>query len=205
MNSMTHVLLLCGLLAPLGAAQNRAVPDPGEGAARSRAVRFNGGLEAELLSVGRSKDHRAVTIHCRIRNLGKSTAELLLIRSSVVATDNTGGAFADLNEVSGIAICNNGGAVPSMCLGFPEKNNSLLVALQGFTQIDPDTEPGGGITMNMRLFGGGEGPLVSFSANVFFRFIADPVKDAALADADRYRQFRIMSLSFPPMPVTDAK
>jgi hypothetical protein len=167
-------------------------------------VKLNGGLEAEILSLGRSKDHRFLTVHVRMRNLGKNTAELALA-GLPLATDNSGGAFRDLESISGIATCKYDGNFPlSACLGIPEEPR-LVLALQGFTQIDPNPDPSAGITINMRLIGQSEGPLVSFSANLFFRFLADPAKNATLKDAEQYKQFRLMSLSFPSMPVTDAK
>jgi len=205
MNSVANILLACGLLAPWASAQSGAV-DAGGGPAQSRVVKLNGGLEAEILGLGRSKDHRLLTMHVRTRNLGKNTAELLLISTPIVATDNTGGAWAlrGGDPVSGIAVCRNGQIAAPVCLGIPEKRNDCdFVPLQGFTQLDPN--PGAGITVNLRLSGEGDGPLVSFSANLFFRLIADPVKNATLSDEAQYRQFRMMSLSFPSMPVTDAK
>jgi hypothetical protein len=161
-------------------------------------------LEAEILSLGRSKDHDWLTVHIRIRNLGKNTAELLLVRNPVVATDNAGGAFNRIETVSGIAVCNNGNDPPPVCLGIP-RASGYAVSLQGFTQLDPNPDPGAGITVNLVLVGHGDGPLVSFSANVFFRFIADPIKNATLTEAEQFKQFRLMSLSFPSMPVTDGK
>jgi hypothetical protein len=182
---------VCGLATPFAVAQ-------------TRPVKLNGGLEAEIVSLGRTKDQLHVTVQLRIRNLGKNVAEVLFIRTSAVATDNTGGIFSTPENVSGIAVCSNGNGAPSNCLGIPEKVGTT-VELQNFTQIDPNPDPDAEITINLRLYGQGDGPLISFSANLFCRFIADPVKDATLSDSDRYRQFRIMSLSFPSMPVTDAK
>jgi hypothetical protein len=203
MKSVASVLLVCGLLVPCAGAQNRAV-DPSTAFAQTRTVKLNGGLEAEILSLGRSKEHDRLTVHIRIRNLGKNTAELLLVRNPLVATDNTGGAFDRPETVSGIAVCNNGGWPSAACLGIPRASD-YTVPLQGLTQLDPNPDPGAGITVNLLLAGHGDGPLVSFSANVFFRLVADPIKNATLTDAEQYRQFRLMSLSFPSMPVTDGK
>jgi hypothetical protein len=55
------------------------------------------------------------------------------------------------------------------------------------------------------LSGESDGPLISFYANLFFRLLTDPIKKATLTETEQYKQFRLMSLSFPSMPVTDAK
>ena len=46
---------------------------------------------------------------------------------------------------------------------------------------------------------------MSFSANVAYRFVSDPLKDATLPEADKQKQVRLMALSFPPKTVADNK
>jgi len=53
-------------------------------------------VEAEILSLGRSKD-RHLTAHVRIRNLGKNSADLLLV-GRPLATENTDGIFNNLEK-----------------------------------------------------------------------------------------------------------
>jgi hypothetical protein len=176
-----------------------------QGADQGDTVKLNGGLEATILQVGRSKDHKYVTVSLRIANKGTSTAYLLLV-DRPLATDNTGAAFDQKQNVSGIADCNNypaSGWPNAGCLGIPQKNNTT-VPLQSFTTIEPNTGP---ISVSFRLssFGPGDGPLISFSANIYLRLVSDPLKDDTLSDAQKYGQFRLMTLSFPPRRVTEAQ
>ncbi|HEV8413050.1 MAG TPA: hypothetical protein VGQ49_05620 [Bryobacteraceae bacterium] len=166
---------------------------------QSRIVKLNGGLEAEILTLGRDTLGYNLTTSLRISNKGKSTAYLLLI-GNPVATDNTGGVFNNVDNLSGIASCRN--VDYGLCIGAPKVVEGLTVPLQGYTQIDPDVE----ITINLRLNGSGsKGPLVSLSANVAYRLVSDSLKDETLSDLDKRKQLKLMSLSFPATSVTEAK
>jgi len=178
---------------------------PSFAAEQSETVKLNGGLEATILQVGRSKDHRHVTVTLRIANKGTSTAYLLLV-DRPVATDNTGAAFDGKENVAGIADCNNGGNPNAQCLGIPQKNN-FTVPLQSFTTIEPNSDPNAGITVSFRLgqIHDSDGPLISFSAHLYLRLVSDSLRDDTLSDSEKYRQFRMMTLSFPPRRVTDAQ
>jgi len=183
------ILLGCLILASSGAAQ-------------TATVKLNGGLEATVLQIGRTRDHRYLTLSLRISNKGSSTAYLALV-DVPTAIDNTGGIFNAFPIVSGITYCYHGSAAPSYCLGMPEKVD-WTVPMQNFTQLDPNPDPSAGITVNFRLNGQGEGPLVSFSTHLYLRLVNDALKDEAVPEAAKYKQFRMMTLSFPPMRVQDA-
>jgi hypothetical protein len=170
--------------------------------AQNNTVPLNGGLEATLLKVGRTKDHRYLTLSMRISNKGTNTAFLLLVNEPT-ATDNIGGIFNAFPVISGIAHCSYGSWASSYCLGIPKKVD-WTVPLQSFTQIDPSSNPSAGIVVNFRLNGQGDGPAISFSADIYTRFVSDLAKDDTLPDAEKYKQFRLTTLSFPPVRVTDA-
>jgi hypothetical protein len=171
--------------------------------AQSRTVKLNGGLEAEVLALGRSANHQNLSVSMRISNKGTSSAYLLLVGTPVV-TDNTGGGFRNNWTVSGLAHCvnRNPGSPDSLCFAVPKVIDGITIPLQAFTLIDPDIS----ITVNF-LFENGvsQGPLISFSANLAYRLVNDTAKDATLTESDKYKQFRIMTLSFPSLSVTDAK
>jgi hypothetical protein len=204
MNQLTHVAPFLLMLVPLMAQDPSATRAPG------RAVKLNGGLEAEVISIGRSKDHRSLTISVLLSNKGKNAAYLLLAGTPIV-NDNTGTTFNLLDQVGGLAYCPksaNTRWTPSTCVGLGG-DTGPTTPIQGFTQLDPNPDPNAGITINFyfRIIGGGEstGPMVSLSADILCRFVTDPVKDATLTDKEQYRQFRLMTLSVPAVPVTDAK
>jgi hypothetical protein len=183
------VVLLCSMFARSISAQNPV-------------VKLNGGLEASVLKIGRTRDHKNVTLSLRVANKGNKTAYLLLVEEPV-ATDDAGGIFKSFPVVSGIAYCHYGSWAASYCLGIPQKVD-WTVPMQSFTQLDPNDDANGGITVNFRLNGQGDGPAVSFSADMYVRLVADPLKDEVLPDSVKYKQFQMMTLSFPPIRVTDA-
>jgi hypothetical protein len=170
--------------------------------AQNNTVKLNGGLEATLLTVGRTKDHRYLTLSVRISNRSANTGYLLLV-GEPVATDNTGGMFKTFPVISGITYCSYGAWDASYCLGIPRKVD-WTVPIQNFTQIDPNPDPNAGIVVNFRLNGQGDGAAISFSAGLYARFVSDLAKDDTLPDTEKYKQFRMMTLSFPPVRVTDA-
>jgi len=186
---------LLGMLVGCSVLQPSAV-------AQDITVKLNGGLEATVLQIGRTRDHRNVTLSLRISNKGSSTAYLILV-DNPMATDNTGGIFKD-PVVSGITYCHYGVWAASYCIGIPEKHD-WTVPIQSFTEIDPNPDPNAGITVNFRLTGQGDGTVASFSAHLYVRFVSDTLKDAAVPEAAKYKEFRMMTLSFPPMHVKDAQ
>jgi hypothetical protein len=103
-----------------------------------------------------------------------------------------------MNNVSGLATC---GWQFEPCIGVPRQRDNMTVDIDHFTVIDPGVE----IVVNFRFTGNGsKGPLISFSADLAYR-IGDQTKDANVAEADKRKQIRRMTLSFPPMAPTDAK
>jgi hypothetical protein len=175
---------------------------PASAFAQNTTVKLNGGLEATLLKVGRTKDHRYLTLSVRISNKGPDTA-FLLLTGEPTAIDDSGGIFKGTSAVSGIAHCANGSWASSYCLGIPTKVN-WTVPIQSFTQIDPNSSPGAGIVANFRLYGQSDGAEISFSADIYARFVRDMAVDDTLQEAVKYKQFRLMTVSFPPVLVTDA-
>ena len=168
----------------------------------TRALKLNGGLEARILTVGRSPDRTVLTASMAIANKGKSTVYLLLLFPPF-AVDSTGGFFDRFPVVSGIATCSRDGFNKfSPCFGIP-KIDSHTVPLQSFTAIEPDVEVT--IVMKLSSWEASTGPLASISVSLAYRLVDDHLKDASLDDAEKYRQFRTMNLSFPPSPVIDAK
>jgi hypothetical protein len=171
-------------------------------APQSATVKLNGGLEATVLKVGRNRDHNRVTLSLKIDNKGNNTAYLLLV-DNPTAIDNAGGVFDVLQSVAGLARCSNGSWAASNCLGFPQ-HPAWMVPIQSFTEIDPGPDPNSGIVVNFAFGGRGDGPVISFSSHIYLRLVGDPLKDETVPEAVKYRQFRMMTLSFPPLRVDDA-
>jgi hypothetical protein len=171
--------------------------------AETVSVKLNGGLEAMVINIGRSKDHRHLTVVMRLQNKSQKTAYLILV-DRPMATDTMGGTFGAVEAVSGITFCNNTTVEAASCLGIPEKR-AWTVPIQSFTEIDPDSDPKAGIVVNFRLLGQGDASTASFSAHVYLRLVSDPLKDETLPESTIYKQFRMMTLSFPPAQITDAE
>jgi len=169
--------------------------------AQPAPVKLNAGLEADILSLGRSADHRYLTISMKISNKGKDTVYLMLVGREM-ATDNKGGVFDSRSNIAGIAECGYLGREPAACVGIPKGTNPPPQPMQAYTEIDPDRD----IVVNFRLSGSAsDGPLVSFAARMAYRVVSDPQKDATLDEADKQKGVRMMSLSFPPRTVTESK
>lgn len=165
--------------------------------AQSRVVRLNGGLQAEVLTLGRNVNHTQVTLSVRILNQSRGTAYLALIGNPTV-TDNEGGSLLAVLKCGGLVQCPWGLA----CFGSPRIVEGQTLPIQGFTQIDPGVD----ITATMVMFNGKvDGPLLTFSGEVAYRIVLDTGRDATLPDSEKYKQFRVMGLTFPSMSVTEAK
>ena len=172
--------------------------------AQTHTVKLNGGLEAELLTLGRSENHKYLTLSMRMTNKGKNVAYLLLV-GSPVATDNIGEVFNRVDTVGGIAYCDPyGGRRQSQCWGVPGKID-ITVPFQTWTRIDPDPDIKVIINMRLSAFHESQGPLISLSAYLAYRLVSDPLQDAATSDSDKAKQVNAMTLSVPAMSVTDAK
>jgi hypothetical protein len=187
MPRISQCLLICILVTGTAGAQ----PAP---------VKLNAGLEADILTLGRSADHLYLTISMKISNKSKDTVYLMLVGKEV-ATDNKGGVFDTRYNVAGIAECGYNNGAPGTCVGLP-KGQQPPQPMQSYTEIEPDRD----IVVNFRLRGSAsDGPLVSFAAHCAYRVVSDPQKDATLDEADKQKGVRMMSLSFPPRTVTDSK
>jgi hypothetical protein len=169
-------------------------------------IKLNGGLEASILQVGRSGNRQQLTLTMRLANRSSETAYLLLV-DQPMATDNSGVAFDHYNNITGVTVstCGFPGAPASWCLGIPEDRKGNRVPIQSFTTLDPTPGSEGGINVNFVLTSNREsvGTTVSFSAHMYARFVADPQRDSLDPDPPKYREFRMMTLSFPPVHVTD--
>jgi hypothetical protein len=156
------------------------------------AIKLNGGLEGEIVTVGRSKDRHELSVSMTLSNKGKNAIQLLLLSTSF-ATDSTGASFSgDPGNTKGITLCNIS----------PSTECIKMSPIQTYTQIDPDTS----ITANFKLhsYENSTGPLASFSANVAYRIIDNPVAENGLTEDQQRKQVHVMSWSFPPTPVVEA-
>jgi hypothetical protein len=187
------------LIIALGAVAT-GVDGPGV-RAQGQIIKLNGGLEAEITALGRHQQFLTVsmTISNPRTNPTRNIAYLLLAGDHPpMANDNTGVTFNALTSVSGIATCPSSSI--SACIGVPSATSGTP-PLQNWTELDPGTS----ITVNFQLFTSyrSRGPLVSFSASVAYRTVADHVQDDALTEAQKREQIRTMTISFPPSPVVD--
>ncbi len=165
-------------------------------------VKLSAGLEAEILALGRSTDREYLTLSIKISNTGKNTVYLMLVGKEAAA-DNRGSVYDGRYTISGIAQCDYNNSQPGECVGIPRVSPGTQ-PLQAYTEIERERD----IVVNFRLRSSGgsnDGPLVSFSAKVAYRAVADPLKDATLSEAEKQKQVRLMTLSFPPRTVTDVK
>jgi hypothetical protein len=173
-----------------------------------RSIKLNGGLEATILSLGRNKRNSDLTVSVRIRNMGKNIAYLAGVLQQSGAVDNTGVHFQGY-RMWGVANCNANSSNPaSICLGIGNEN-CCKIPIQSFTRLDPSPQSSSmadGIVINFVFTSNGahsDGPFVSMSMNLLCRFVQDADVDQTLSENDQYRQFRLMTLSFPAQLVTE--
>lgn len=188
---MLSKLVGAGVLLALAAA--------GQKADENRTVQLNGGLQAQILSLGRdsSTPRPVLTAAIKISNTGQNHAFVMLY-GEPSAIDDAGGKFEPApGAVSGIAYC---GVVPAgLCVGMPRPDDHLY-PLEGYTEIDP----GKSITMHLTLFSqASKGDRVSISASMAYRLVSDPVKDADLSDKEKLKLLKRGTLSFEPLKVTE--
>lgn len=168
-------------------------------------VKLTAGLEATIIVVGRSKDLRSISATMQIENKGKLPVQIALVGPAPNAADNAGATFA-FSTFSGAAQCRDLGVTYTRaCIltdGGVSNSPYYLIPLQQFTQIDPGSTTS--LTFGLR---GGEsnGTWLGFSSVFAYRVIADPLKDETLADEERRKQIRTMSISFPSFPITQQK
>lgn len=166
--------------------------------AAGQRIKLNGGLEAEIVTIGRNRSHNEVTIALNISNPGQDIAYLVLsLDPPVAAISNTGGSYI-LLRVSGITQC--GSSPIAACTGTGPYNPGAALPLQSWTEIDPGTN----ITVNFDLTGMPDtGPLVSFSATTAYRTVHSEMQGETLSDSQKRQSIRVMTLSFPPTAVQD--
>ena len=189
------ILASCLLLVATASAQE---PKP--------TVELNGGLEAQLLTLGRGKGSRPVlTAAVKITNKGQDNVFLLLF-GPVSAVDDAGGRFDSVEDITGVAYCPGPQTNPPStrrCVGIPQVDDQYLFSLQGYTQI----EPGKSIRVNFALtaMNGSKGDRVSLSVEMAYRLVkaADLAKDADVPDKQKLKSVRFSTLSFEPVAVNE--
>lgn len=191
-----NILASCLLLVATAAAQEPKA-----------TVQLNGGLEAQLLTLGRnSKGPRPVlTAAVKITNKGQDNVFLLLF-GPISVVDDAGGRFDSVDDVTGVAYCPGPSTAPPstrLCVGVPRVEDENLFSLQGYTQI----EPGKSIRVNfaLRAMGGSTGERVSLSAEMAYRLVkeADLAKDGDVPDKQKLKSIRFSTLSFEPVAVNE--
>lgn len=162
--------------------------------------KLNGGLEAQIASIGRDKSFHSLTVSMTLANKGNNTIYLLLFAgyNSPKATDSTGAAFA-YRSSSGAPICT---LSEPWCIGVPNVIQTLTPPLQNWLELDPDTSP---IALNFQLYSNQEshGHLASFSCTFAYRVVADTGRDETLTERQKRDGIQTMNLSVPPMPVAE--
>jgi hypothetical protein len=164
-------------------------------------VELNGGLEAQMLSLGRSGNgHRPdINSAIKITNTGTSTA-FIMFYGEPSAIDNAGVKFDRFKSLSGVAYCST---IPAgLCVGLPRLNEQLLFPMRGYTEIDPGKAVTLHLTIGTLAFDS-KGDQISVTAQMAYRLVADMDKDAQLTEAQQFKTMRIGSLSFEPMTVTE--
>ena len=167
---------------------------------QSAPINLNGGLQAQVLSVGRDKTLHHLTASMTLQNKGKNTIYLLLLfgPGNPSADDNTGAGF-NYQGSSGVPVCPAFGSIPS-CIGVPDIIRGQTPPLQSWMEIDPDTSA----ALNFQLYTGQEshGPLASFSCTFAYRVVSDPVRDDTLTEEQKRQRIHVMNLSFPSTTIS---
>jgi hypothetical protein len=169
---------------------------------QSQAIHLNGGIQAQLVSVGRDKTFHYLTVSMTLANTGKNTIYLLLLpgvpSTGPKAQDNAGSTFV-YRSASGIAICPSYDT--TWCIGVPTVIQGGTPPLQSWMELDPNTSP---VTLNFQLSTNqdSQGPLASFSCTFASRVVSDPRREDTLTEKQKRDRIHLMNLSFPPTPVT---
>lgn len=172
-------------------------------ACQSTTVELNGGLQAQIISMGR--DRGSLTVAVKITNTGKDHAFMLLF-GEPSAFDDAGGRFSIVRGVTGVAYCPGPQTNPPstrLCVGLPRVDGNLF-PLQGYTEIDP----GKSVIAHFSFNGGGDkGEHISLSAEMAYRFVkeADLAQDADVPDQRKLKTLRFGTLSFEPVSPAQIK
>lgn len=193
---------LCLLVVFAAAAQDKTPTFSAE----VNAVNLNGGLKGELLSLAREDTGYVgrwlLTAAVKITNPTKDYA-FLLFYDYASAVDDAGVNFSGerSDAITGVEWCQ---IVPSeRCFGVG--NSALAVPVESYTQLDP----GNAVTVHFRLltpaYKESRGKTVSLVAKYGYRIVkaADMETDPDRSKAEKLRQVRRGSMSFPPSPVTE--
>lgn len=178
--------------APAGAQQPPAAP-----------LKLTAGLEASVTIAARQKSGSYISIALQLENKGKATVAIALVGPVPVAVDNAGSSYM-MTAFSGATSCRELAVhyLPMCLLGEEISGYRDPIRLQAMTHIDPGTA----VTLTFQLSGRQTtGTLVSFASVFAYRIITDPLKDETLSDAERRRQLRTLSVSFPMFPITQEK
>ena len=179
------VVVCAGLLLLPAAAQNDRP-----------TVQLNGGMTAQLLSVTRDQtgNYPGISAAVKITNAGQDRVSLIFTGAPSVI-DDTGVEFH--GTISGVGWCRN---VARQCIGFPSAYYAFPV--QQYTQLDPGTS----VTALFNLPAGGRANSsrsISLSAEMAYRVVSDPARDASLSNAQKLQQVTMGSVGFGPVAITD--
>jgi hypothetical protein len=168
--------------------------------AQTKSIKLNGGLEAQVASIGRDKTFHELTVSITLANRGKNTIYLLLlpgVPSTGPKAQDAGITFFYMGS-SGVAIC--GSSSTAACIGIPRIVDTETPPLQSWTELDPDTSA---VTVNFQLGTSHEshGHLASFSCAFAYRAVSDPKMDDTLTETQKRERIQTMNLSLPPTPV----
>jgi hypothetical protein len=189
--------------AELALSQSLPPSAPSNGSAIAN-VKLSGGLEASLpAGIGRSQNSHNVTVVLSLENKGKAAVQLALVGPTPFAVDNAGTSYT-MTSFSGAGACRELGVhyIPMCIVGTEVAGMKIPIALEAFTQIDPGATAILTFGLNGRE---GSGNQMSFSSVFAYRVISDPLADETLSEADRRRQFRTLSVGFPPHSITQQK
>ncbi len=202
---MRSLLCVFALLLPSNLALSQSsLPPPSSNGPAVGIVKLSGGLEASLpAGIGRSQNSHNVTVVLRLENKGKAPVQLALVGPTPFAVDNAGVSYS-MTSFSGAGACRELGAhfIPMCIVGTEVSGMKNPIALEAFTQIDPGATAILTFGLNGRE---GSGNQMSFSSVFAYRTIPDKLADETLSEADRRRQFRTLSVGFPPHPITQQR
>lgn len=164
-------------------------------------VQLNAGLEASIGVVGRNKDRDQVSVSLQLSNKGNDAVQILLVGPAPFAADNSGTTYEFVN-FSGAARCSSIDPYQTgPCIGRP-RSDGYTAPLEKWTQIDPGTVS----TLTFGLGGNrGTGTELGFAATFAYRVVPDPAADHKIAEDERRRQIRTMSISFPAFAIKDVR
>jgi hypothetical protein len=161
--------------------------------AQNQPINIDGGLQERVVSIGRDKTFRNLTVTMTLENKGKNTFYLLLLHGHGYpsAVDNAGASFW-YQSGGGIAPC------PSLsmlsCIGVPDVN-AETPPLQAWTELDPGDPP---ITLTFALSAypsESHGAMASFSCILAYRLVNDPKRDADLTEKEKRQKIQTKNIS----------